>query len=216
MDVFIPREDGSTLRCYEVGTRGPGVLLLHPWWGLTEDVMNLADRIAAEGYRVMAPDLFDGRTADTPEGAEQLVSQADARWDRLVSDAECALAHLRDAGVERAAAVGLSFGAAYGVILAAQGAVDALVLYYGTGALEEGARVAIPVLGHFADEDPYEPDGGEALFEALRESGATTEHYRYPGTSHWFVEPSHSHYRRDAAELAWERTLTFLHRTLAG
>ena len=214
MDVVIAGEDGSIIRCHEAGSSGPGVILLHPWWGLTWDITEMADRLGGEGFRVIAPDLFEGRTADTPEEAEKLVTLADPKWERLLSDAERAVGHLKAQGVQRVAAVGLSFGAAYAVLLATRGRVDAAVLYYGTAGLEEEDRLPLPVLGHFADDDPYEPDGGEAFFQVLQRVGASTEHHRYPGTYHWFAEPSNSHYQREAAEAAWVRTASFLHRTL--
>ncbi len=85
---------GTTARVYTAGTheRGvPGVVVLHPWWGLNEDVIAFADRLAGEGFAIAAPDLFDGSVATTVEDAERLARSADeaaveslrARDDRL-------------------------------------------------------------------------------------------------------------------------------------
>ena len=215
MDVRIPREDGSALRCYRAGSAGPGVVVFHAWWGLNRDIIDLADRLGNAGFRIMAPDLFDGRTATTPEQAEQLIQMEGEEGDRLLADARRAMAHLRHEGVGKVATLGLSFGAPYAVAAAVDGTADAVVVFYGSTALEPEDRVAIPVLGHFADEDPYEPDGGEALFEQLQAAGATLEHHRYPETYHWFFEPSNEHYSKQAADVAWTRTLDFLTRHLA-
>ncbi|MGC8488482.1 MAG: dienelactone hydrolase family protein [Clostridia bacterium] len=220
MDVAMARGDGTKLQCHQAGSGKAAVIVLHPWWGLNADVVRLADRLAGEGFTVMAPDLFNGQRAATPDEAEKLVQRFDSESERLLADIERVAAYLRDQGASKLGVLGLSFGAAYAVALAAKdgvdAGVDAVVLYYGTGWLEEEDRVTAPVLGHFADEDPYEPDGGEALFEQLRDRGTSTEHYRYPGTYHWFVEPSDSHYNPEAAEMAFARTRAFLNRHLAG
>ena len=216
MDVTIARGDGTELQCHQAGSGKAAVIVLHPWWGLNADVVRLADRLAGEGFAVMAPDLFNGQRASTPDEAEKLVQRFDSESARLLADIESVASHLRQHGASKLGVLGLSFGAAYAVALATKHGVDAVVLYYGTGWLEEEDRVTAPVLGHFADEDPYEPDGGEALFEQLRGRGTPTEHYRYPGTYHWFVERSDSHYNPEAAELAFARTRDFLKRHLAG
>ena len=75
----IAAGDGSA-RLYVAGTQSAGtqgVLVLHPWWGLNDDVIAYVDRLAAAGFVVAAPDLFDGQIATTIEGAEGLAHGAD-------------------------------------------------------------------------------------------------------------------------------------------
>jgi dienelactone hydrolase len=73
------------------------------------------------------------------------------------------------------------------------------------------AASTAPVLGHFAESDPYEAEQGLAAFEeALRSAGRSATINRYVGTGHWFAEPSRDAYRREAAESAFPRTVEFL------
>lgn len=112
--------------------------------------------------------------------------------------------------------MGISFGAPFAIMEATTGAVDAVVLFYGASWLEPQERVHVPVQGHFADDDPYEPDGGQAFFDQLRALGTPVEYHRYPGTHHWFFEPSNAFFQKEAADLAWSRTLSFLRTRLQG
>ena len=213
MDVSVDRGDGSRLRCYRVGSSGPGIVLLHAWWGLNRDIVEMAEALAAQGFQVVAPDLFDGAVASTPEAAKRLVARSESDGRRVLADVERAAARLREERVGKIGAVGLSFGAGYAVAAVRYG-LDAVVLFYGTSGLAPEERVPVAVLGHFAEADPYEPDRGEAFFAELGAAGATVERHVYPGTQHWFIEPSHPNYRPEAAELAWTRTRAFLKRTL--
>ena len=117
----------------------------------------------------------------------------------------------------RLAALGFSFGAAWAMWSPAErDRLVASVVYYGSLSGPSLARSSVPVLGHFAETDPYETDEGIAEFEAtLRSAGRDVVIHRYPGTGHWFAEPSRDAYRPEAADLAFERTVAFLRRHLA-
>src|SRR4051794_4684963 len=70
----------ETARLYITGTAEPGrpgVVLLHAWWGLNDDVVRYADRLAAAGLTVAAPDMFGGQVADTVDEAEKLAAAGD-------------------------------------------------------------------------------------------------------------------------------------------
>jgi carboxymethylenebutenolidase len=198
---------------------GAGVLVLHPWWGLNDDVIGYADRLAVEGFTVAAPDLFEGRVATTIEEADSLSSSLDEDLaDAFVLAALDALAAEVADPSAKLAAIGFSMGAAWALWLPAQRPeVVASIVYYGTLAGPRLTRARTPVLGHFAEVDEYEPDESVAAFETtLRETGRTVELHRYPGTGHWFAEPSRDAHVPAAAELAFDRTVEFLRRELVG
>jgi carboxymethylenebutenolidase len=206
---------GTTARVYAAGTHEPGVpgvVVLHPWWGLNEDVITFADRLAGEGFAIAAPDLFNGSVASRVEDAEKLARSADEAaveslvlatidWlaDRLGPDTKIGL-------------LGFSFGAWWSVASAAdRDRVAASVVYYGAVSGPELAGSAAPVLGQFAETDQFESDESIAEMETeLRSAGREATIHRYPGTGHWFAEPSRDAYRPDAADLAFERTVAFL------
>jgi carboxymethylenebutenolidase len=194
-----------------------GVVVLHAWWGLNEDVIAFADRLAEAGFAVLAPDLFDGQVASTVEDAERLAGGSDdEQIQPIVLAAVDTLGERLGPGAPLAA-LGFSFGAAWAIWAPIQrDRVGATAVYYGTWTGSVLGRAKVPLLGHFAEDDPYEtPETVAELEEGLREAGREAEIHHYPGTGHWFAEPSNDAYRADAAELAFERTMTFLRHHLA-
>ncbi len=210
---------GATRRVYRAGDLvpgAPGVAVFHPWWGLNDDVVAYADRLAASGFAVLAPDLFGGQVASTIEEANRLAGAADeAAIDAITLAAVDDLAD-RLGPTAKLAALGFSFGAHWAMWTPAErDRLAASVVYYGTSGGPFLGRARVPVLGHFAETDPYETDEGVAEFEAtLRSAGRDVVIHRYPGTGHWFAEPSRDAYRAAAADLAFERSVTFLGRQI--
>jgi acetyl esterase/lipase len=196
----------------------PGVLVLHPWWGLTADVKAYADSLAAAGYVALAPDLYgDGRTARTIADAEALA--ADHRAASLDDHALAGLNELLarpDVLGGKASVIGFSLGggpAAELATTAAPGRVNLLVLYYDARIDLPWERLQAPVLGHYATSDPYTARGDVAAMRAaIKAGGGTSRIYVYSHTHHWFAEPSRPQYDPAAAALAWRRTLQALHR----
>jgi carboxymethylenebutenolidase len=193
---------------------GPGVLLLHSWWGLTGFFKDVAHRLADRGYTVLAPDLLTGQLPDTPDEAEAVLGAADInRSAALVLSSARAL---RSASADPRAAIGVvgfSMGASWGLWLSARSPreVAATVAFYGSQSIDF-AEARSAYLGHFAEFDALVPDDEVVELEAhLRLVGRDVAFWRYPGTSHWFFEADRElAFSPAAAELAWERTLGFL------
>jgi carboxymethylenebutenolidase len=191
-----------------------GVLVLHPWWGLNADVLTAAERLRREGYAVASPDLYRGKVASTIEDAKTLMKQLDASSDRAMTDVQDAFATLRKEA-DRAAVLAWSMGVWYGWQLAAANpeVIRGVVSYYGLG--ETDAERLPPILGHFAELDEFDSvDAVRATERALKDKGHTAEFHVYPGTKHWFDEPSRPEFDKAASALAWDRTREFLDRRL--
>ena len=202
------RTVGAYLARPEQG-EGPGVLVLHAWWGLTPVFTEVCDRLAREGFVALAPDLYNGKTTASVEQAEQLVQAMDG--ETTYATVNAAMEQLRAYPAvrgDRIAIIGFSMGAAWALMM--EGPIAAIVVFYGTTDPQYVGAVAA-FQGHFAEDDPYEPaESVRHLEENLRAAGRDVAFYTYPGTHHWFCEPNRPQYDSQAAALAWQRTLDFL------
>ena len=203
--------------------KGPGVLVLHAWWGLNETIKAFCRRLAEAGFVVFAPDLYHGKVAETIADAEALGSALDANHLQAKAEITAATRFLNERvgqtgskGQPGLAVIGFSLGAYYALDLSAAdpAQIHSVVLFYGTGGGDFSQSQAT-YLGHFAEDDVYEPQANvDELEAALKRVGRPVTFYRYPGAGHWFFEPDRPQaYNQAAAKLAWERTLAFLQRS---
>jgi carboxymethylenebutenolidase len=198
---------------------GPGVLVLHAWWGLTPFFRSICDRLADEGFVALAPDLHgDDRTADTPDEAEALLRSTDPnRTAGLVAASVSALRGMPATPPGRVGILGFSMGASWALWAATRFPLDvaAACVFYGTQDIDFApARAAFQ--GHFAEIDEFESDDDVNYLEAqLRLAGHEVDFHRYPGTGHWFMERDReAAYVAHAADSAWTRAMEFLHAQL--
>lgn len=193
---------------------GPGVLVLHPWWGLNDTIKTYCSRLADAGFTVFAPDLYHGKIAKTIPEAESLSGGLDDSAAKAeIKDAAAYLLEQTEGIGDGLAVIGFSLGAYYAVDLSAADPenIRSVVVYYGSGPADFGQARA-KYLGHFAENDSYEPlENVNWLKEGISSAGRSVTFHMYPGVGHWFSEPDvTSAYNEDAAELAWTRTLAFL------
>ncbi len=192
-----------------------GLILLHAWWGLNEDVKKRAELLRREGYAVVTPDLFDGKVAKTIDEAKaqtQGEQENEAKITKIVDDAVSDLAKT----VDRIGIVAWSFGVWYAwkMGITRSDAVKALVLFYGIGPNEPDAPKSA-VLAHYAEIDPYEDlSFARRVEKEMKAAGHDVTVQLYPGTRHWFDEPSKPEYDKAASDLAWERSRAFLRKHL--
>lgn len=206
---------GQPVRAYvadSAGAEAPGVVVFHAWWGLNGDVVAFADRLADAGFSVIAPDLYGGEVTAEVDEAKRLTGTVDEEQGNAIALAALERLAGRPGASGAIGAVGFSFGAHWAVWTPAQqGGNGGSVLYYGTTGGPVLALPGGPILGHFAADDPFEgPEDIAAFEEGLQEGGRQSTIHLYPGTGHWFAEPSRDAYRKEAADLAFERTVEFL------
>ena len=195
--------------------RGPGILFCHAWWGLNDTFKQTADRLAAAGFVVLAPDLYHGHIATTIAEAETAASAVEENYETAQLEALAAadyLAHLPEVTSGRLGAIGYSFGAHYALHTSQHRpqTIKAVVLYYGTGGWSFDAADAA-YQGHFAELDEFEDATSieDVFAKRLDTAGRPLEYFIYPGTHHWFAEPDRPEYDPAAAQLAEERTIAF-------
>ena len=196
----------------------PGIIAIHEWWGLNENIEAMARRLAGEGYQVLAVDLYGGQVAETPEAAKQLVQQVANNpfgAEANISKAYNYLAEEKQA--PQVGSIGWCFGGSWSLetALLFPQELDAAVIYYGgqigEATEEELSTLEMPVLGIFGAEDNSIPLETVEEFESmLQQRSASTEIIIYEDAGHAFANPSGQNYVPEAAEAAWEQTTEFL------
>lgn len=195
----------------------PGVIVLHAWWGLNPVFKRLCDRLAAEGFVAFAPDLNEGKVAQTVDEAKQIMSGSDFERKHAIVAASPDFLRGRpevDAKRDAFSLIGFSMGAAWSLVLASERPADIrkVVLFYGAG---EGdfAKIKAEILGHYSDTDEWEDiNYVRSMENDMRNAGMKTNFHIYPQMPHWFFEDDRPEFDPQAAELAWTRTLEFLRR----
>lgn len=198
----------------------PALIVIHEWWGLNDGVRAMADRLAAEGYIVLAIDLYGGRVADTPDAARKLMME-------VLENPQAAEENIRQAyrfvtetaGAPRVGSFGWCFGGTWALnaALLFPRDLDAAVVYYGQVVTDREALAGldVPILGHFGAEDRSIPvEKVEAFRQALESAGVEHEIRVYPGAGHAFANPSGQTFDAPAAEEAWKLSLDFLQQHL--
>jgi carboxymethylenebutenolidase len=199
----------------------PAVVMVHEWWGLNDDIKEMADELASEGYVVLAADLYNGEVAADPNRARELSSSVRENPEQAISNLQSAVQYLTslpNVNSSRIAALGWCFGGGQTLQLALnseQHPLAATVIYYGdlVNDTNELSKINWPVLGIFGDQDQSIPvESVNAFEQALNETGITNEIYIYPGVGHAFANPSGDNYAPEETADAWEKTLVFLKR----
>jgi len=198
----------------------PGVVMIHEWWGLNDNIKDMARQLAGEGYIVLAVDLF-GSVAQTPEEARAQTNSLDQA--EAIGNMNAAISYMRERGATSLASLGWCFGGGQSLQFAlARGtsanntpplALDATVIYYGSLVTDEArlTNVEWPVLGIFGEEDSSIPVDTVRMFDTTLDAlGTPNEIYIYPDVGHAFANPSGTNYAPKETVDAWEKTLAFL------
>jgi carboxymethylenebutenolidase len=213
--------NGDTARGYlavPAGGNGPGVIVLQEWWGLAPQLTRVTDRLAAEGFTALAPDLYRGELAghDEMDKAAHLMSTLDQQRAArdMVGAVDALLAH-EACTSSKLGVVGFCMGGMLTLRLTALAGdkIAAAAPYYGAPLGDDSldwSNLSAKVRGHYASNDDYfPPDACLALAEHLRGIGKDVEFTVYPNTGHPFAneDDPFGTYDEAAAKQAWDETL---------
>ncbi|WAL58096.1 dienelactone hydrolase family protein [Thermocoleostomius sinensis] len=201
----------------------PGLIVIHEWWGLNDNIRMMTDRLAGEGYTALAVDLYGGQVAEAPEQARQLTQAALQTPQTLQENLRQAYQYLEtEQQAPKIASIGWCFGGSWSLNTALQlpDQLAAAVIYYGGQLVtdpEQLQSLQMPILGVFGElDDNPSPETVYEFKAALDSLGKSAEIYIYEGADHAFANPSGTRYNPEVAEDAWQRTIAFLDRHLKG
>jgi carboxymethylenebutenolidase len=225
--VSFKRPDGKSVEGYLAepaqGARAPGVVVIQEWWGLSDQIKRVADRLAGEGYRALVPDLYRGKKTLDAKEAEHLMSGLDF-GDAAGQDVRGAVQHLKATGSAKVGVTGFCMGGALTLLAAVNvPEADASAAWYGFPPLEyvDASKIKAPLLGHFATRDEFFPIAKiDELEEKLRAASVKFEFHRYDAKHAFANEEANDRklppleYNKQAADQAWQRTREFFTRQL--
>jgi carboxymethylenebutenolidase len=210
--------NGDTGRGYlarSVEGAGPAVVVIQEWWGLVPHIQDVCDRLAAEGFTALAPDLYRGKTTTEPDEAGKLMMALN--MDQASKDMGGSIDYLKSSDAVRGQGVGVvgfCMGGGLALKLAADraGDVPAVVAFYGLipweGAEPDWSRLQGAVQGHFATQDQFfTTEAANALERRLKELGKDVEVHHYDADHAFFNDTRPDVHDAEASHQAWERTV---------
>lgn len=225
-EVTYGEAGGKPLRGYlakpkNAGGNLPGLIVIHEWWGLNDNVRAMTRRLAGEGYQALAVDLYGGAKADNPDAAMKLVNAVLANQAAAEENLRRAVAYLERNGAGKLGVIGWCFGGGWSLAtaLAMPENIDATVIYYGRLETdpEKLKKLKSPVIGFFGSADGSIPVATVRQFEsALKKLGKPVAVHVYEGADHAFANSSGGNYKPDAAKDAWQKTVAFFAKHLKG
>ena len=209
--------DGKELSGYfaEAGPNAPGVIVIQEWWGLVDHIKSIAERFAAEGFNAFAPDLYHGQAASEPDTAKKLAMEL--QLASAAVEISNAAKFLSSKGNGKVGVIGFCMGGTlsiWGASLVSE--ISTSVAFYPGASWSRhnpnwqnlsGKKVII----HCSEGDGTSAAPGiQEAITNINNSGGSAEAFDYPGTEHAFFNDDRPHvYNKEAADLAWQRTLKF-------
>jgi carboxymethylenebutenolidase len=199
--------------------KGPGIIVIQEWWGLTDHIKDVTDRFAQAGFVALAPDLYGRKVAHDPEEALRMMTELPtAKGVELLSGAVDYLLSRDETSGSTVGTVGFCMGGGFVLSLAAADQrVSAAVPFYGVNkeGIPDFSQLKAQVLGHYAERDKAVPRSSlDELRKAIEsQSGIAPTFHLYPA-DHAFFNDARPVYHQKSATKAWERTLAFLHTQL--
>lgn len=219
--VVFPGQDREWSGYLSVGPQGgPGVILIQEWWGLVGHIKDLADRLAAEGFTVLAPDFYNGKSTEEPDEAGSLMMALNVgEASELILSSVKFLKTQEATDGKGVGVIGFCMGGQLALFAACLSSdIKACVNFYGIHPKVQPdlASLEAPLLGLFAEHDEYaSPATVAELSGRLSEHGKAHDFKTYPGVHHAFFNDQRPEvYDSEAASDAWSRVLSHLRANL--
>ena len=224
-DIVYATVEGQSITGYlaqpegSVGAALPAILTIHEWWGLNDNIKAMTQRLAGEGYTVLALDLYNGEVATSPDQARDLTRSVNDNPGSAQDNINQAAQFLTDKyKAPKIGSIGWCFGGGWslrtGLLLPD---LNAMAIYYGQLILAPEALdgLDMPIIGFFGEDDSTIPvEDVENFEQILTNAGKTADINLYPGVGHAFANPTGDNYDPEAAEDAWEKTTAFFQQYL--
>jgi len=200
--------------------KGPGVIVIQEWWGLVPHIKEVCDRFASAGYVALAPDMYHGAVAKSPDEAGKYMMSL--QIDEAEKDLRGACEYLQNHGAtsgSKIGTVGFCMGGALSLYAASKNPqIGACVIFYGIhpNVKPDLDALQAPVLGLYAELDSFvTPAVANGLGDQLKTHGKTAEMHIYPDVDHAFFNDTRPEvYNQAAAQDAWRRMLDFFSKNL--
>lgn len=222
-NMSVTAADGTEIRAYLAKPAGegpfPAVIMIHEFWGLREEMLGKAEALAAEGYVVIAPNVFrNGTTSWLPSAIYKVITADTVQIDSDVDAVYQWLTTQPEVQADRIAIMGFCFGGGTALRYGVQNnQLAGTAIFYGQVITDPQTLQALsgPVLGIFGGADQSIPVSEvEALRQGLEAAGVPHEVTIYEGQPHAFVGSMEEINAGGADQEAWNQLLAFLQRTL--
>jgi carboxymethylenebutenolidase len=202
---------------------GPGLIVVQEWWGLVPHIKDVANRFAAEGFVVLAPDLYHGDSTTSPDEAGRKLMALDiAAAGEDLAGAAAHLLGLEEVAPKKVGAVGFCMGGQLALLAATDHGdkVSACIDFYGIHPSIEldFDKLKVPVQAHFGKADGFVKESdARALVETIQGQGAgcSIDAHFYEAGHAFFNDSRPEAYAEAPAKQAWERSLAFLRQHLS-
>lgn len=208
--VTIPTKTGAIEGVLEIPAttgRGAGIVVVHEWWGVNEQIQTIAKRWCEAGLLALVPDLYHGKVAANAAEAGALMKALD--FPNAVQEIGAAVEYLRTRSNGKVCVTGYCMGGALTLAAAVNlRGLAATVPFYGLPGDLDWSKVDAPVQAHFAQHDDWATvDGAQKIRDSVK---VAMELYVYDAQHAFCNETRPEVYNADAARQAWDRAVAFV------
>ena len=215
--VTFPAASGQTtgvLFTPDGNDKRPGVVIIHEWWGVNDQIQSIAKQWAREGFLAIVPDLYHGHVVPISDAAAANTAMSKLDFPRALQEIAGAIAYLKDhpRSTGKVAVTGYCMGGALSFATAAMvPGLAAVVPFYGLPPSADWSRVDAPIQAHFATQDDWATvDGAKAIQAALAKHERRMELHVYDAKHAFCNDQRPDVHDPSACAQAWQRTVSFV------